>query len=216
MLTYLVNTRIKRSVTQWLYLFIFWLSFFFSIISLCTSRLRGDWADQSPSPTILQLLPPSSLTTHSWSKVVSFKPLHKGAPTATPPSPRALDVLLEKTPPRTGNCSPITPPRQQHEYNKHVIKPASKILPRAHPLHLPSPTHLPTPLSKPFTHARCHLESQDTATAPGLTGYQETLFTGVCEENCDFGDEVSCHRLYSARCSLWPGSRKALKHLGIP
>lgn len=33
----------------------------------------------------------------------------------------------------SGNRGPITPPRQQHEYNKHVIKPASKNPPQSPP-----------------------------------------------------------------------------------
>lgn len=96
------------------------------------------------------------------------------------------------------------------------MKPANKIIPRVHLPHLPSLTHLPTPLSKSFNCSRCHLESWDIAAATVLTGYQETVFTGVCEENWDSGDKMSCHGLYSARCWLWPGSSKALKHTVIP
>lgn len=93
--------------------------------------------------------------------------------------------LAEQT--DSGNYVPITPPRQQHKYNKHVINPANKIIPRVRLLHLPSLTHLPAPLSKSFNHSLCHLESWDIAAATVLRGYRETLFTGVCKENWDFG-----------------------------
>jgi len=104
--------------------------------------------------------------------------------------PRELQIRSQKTPRRTDGLRqlrPNTPPRQQHQYNKHVINPANKIIPRVRLPHLPGLTHLPAPLSQSFNHPLCHLESWGIAAATVLTGYQETLLTEVCEENRDFG-----------------------------
>lgn len=115
----------------------------------------------------------------------------------------------------SGNYTPITPPRQQHKYNKHVINPANKTIRRVRLLHLPSLTHLPTPLSKSLNHSLCHLENWDVAAASVLPGYQETVYWSLWRK-LRYWDAMTCHGLYCARCWLWPGSSKALKHLVIP
>lgn len=124
------------------------------------------------------------------------------------PESSPTKYLVEQT--DSGNYVPVTPPRQQHKYNKHVIKPADKTLPRVRPPHLPSLTHLPAPLSKSFNHSLCHLESWDTPRQAG-----DSASWGLWRK-LRFGDELSHCKLHSARCWLWPGSSRALKHTVTP
>lgn len=165
-------------------LFIFLLLLFFPLFTF-TLRVKGDWGHQrSAQPFCNVWLHQSHRYPQEQGTVVQVLPLKEQAelPHLQPESSwhTLSKHLSEQT--DSGNYVPITPPRQQHKYNKHVINPANKIIPRVRLLHLPSLTHLPTPLSKSFNHSLCHLESWDTAAAAALAGYQETLFTGFVKK----------------------------------